>query len=142
MIRSYLRDIINDHKTLKILVVHSSNKVIDYETQFGEWNIQLTVKINFISSKDSGETHTMHAKSDNKEIMSSEANDIIEKLCESLLQRYQEGLKESMRGSEFVRDSIYSLHYHIQRISLKRSGSYIDSPKWLKNKKSYNKSKK
>ena len=84
----------------------------------------------------------MHAKSDNKEIMSSEANDIIEKLCESLLQRYQEGLKESMRGSEFVRDSIYSLHYHIQRISLKRSGSYIDSPKWLKNKKSYNKSKK
>ena len=65
MIRPYLRDKINDHKTLKILGVPSSNKVIDYETQFGEWNIQLTVKINFNSSKDSGETHTMHTKSDN-----------------------------------------------------------------------------
>ena len=60
------------------------------------------------------------------------------KLHESLLQSYQEG-EESMRGSEFVHDSIELLH---QKISLKRGRSYIDSPKWLKNKKSNNKSKK
>ena len=35
MIRLYLRDIINDRKTSKKLRVHSSNEVIDYETQFG-----------------------------------------------------------------------------------------------------------
>ena len=54
---------------------------------------------------------------------------------ESLLQRYQEALEESMRGKEFLRDSIDLLYYHLQRISLKRGGLYIDSPKWFKNKK-------
>ena len=43
MIRPYLSDIINNHKTPKNLRVHSSNEVIDYETQFGEWKIQLTM---------------------------------------------------------------------------------------------------
>ena len=27
------------------------------------------------------------------------------------------------------------MYYHLQKISLKRGGSYIDSPEWLKNKK-------
>ena len=40
-----------------------------------------------------------------------------------------------MRGSEFVRDNINLLHYHLQKIRLKRGGSNIDSPKWLKSKK-------
>ena len=42
----------------------------------------------------------MHAKSDNIEIMmGSETHEIIEELFKSLLQRYQEGLEESMKGS-------------------------------------------
>ena len=69
MIRPYLSDIINDHKTPKNLRVHSSNEVIYYETQFEKWKIQLTMSINFISSKDSGETSNMHTKSDSIEIM-------------------------------------------------------------------------
>ena len=40
-----------------------------------------------------------------------------------------------MRGSEFVFDSLDLLHYKLQKISVNRIGSYIDSPKWLKNKK-------
>ena len=137
MIRPYLSDIINNHKTPKNLRVHSSNEVIDYETQFGEWKIQLTMSINFISSKDSGETCNMHTKSDSIEIMvSSETDDIIDELFESLLQKYQEGLEESMKGSEFIFDSVDLLYYHLQRTSLTRIGSsYIDSPKWLKIKK-------
>ena len=43
-----------------------------------------------------------------------------------------------MRGSEFVPDSIHLLYYHLQKVGLKRSGSYIDSPEWLKNKKAAN----
>ena len=39
MIRQYLRDIINDHKAPMRLKVHSRDKVIDYETQFGECKI-------------------------------------------------------------------------------------------------------
>ena len=51
MIRQYLSDIINDHKTK------------------GEWKIQLTIAINLISYKDFNETRTMYTKSDNIEIM-------------------------------------------------------------------------
>ena len=40
-----------------------------------------------------------------------------------------------MRESEFVLDSINLLYYQLQKIGLKRGGSYIDSPEWLKNKK-------
>ena len=45
------------------------NEVSDYETQFEEWKIQVTMWINFISSKDSNETSNMHTKSNNIEIM-------------------------------------------------------------------------
>ena len=47
--------------------------------------------------------------------------------------------EEPMRGSKFVSDSIDLLYYHLQNIGLKRSGSYIDSPEWLKNKATINK---
>ena len=53
----------------------------------------------------------------------------------NLLQRYQEGLEESMRGREFIFDSVDALYYDLNKISLSRRGSYIDSPKWLKTKK-------
>ena len=41
-----------------------------------------------------------------------------------------------MKGSEFLFDSLNLLHYRLQKTSLKRTGlSYIESPEWLKNKK-------
>ena len=40
-----------------------------------------------------------------------------------------------MKGSEFIFDSVDSLYYNLNKITLSRGGSYIDSPKWLKNKK-------
>ena len=39
-----------------------------------------------------------------------------------------------MRETEFVFDSVDSLYHKPHKISLNRGGSYIDSPKWLKNK--------
>ena len=67
--------------------------------------------------------------------MGSETDEIIEKLFESLLQSYQKDLEESIRGREFDFDSIDLLYYHLQNTSLKRGGSCIDSPEWLKNEK-------
>ena len=68
----------------------------DHKTQ-SEWKIQLTMVINFISSKDSGEILTMHTKSDNIEIMiGNETDEIIEDRFETLLQRYQKDLEKSM----------------------------------------------
>ena len=81
IIRPYLRDIINDHKTQS------------------EWKIQLTAEINFISSKpNSDKIHIMLAGSDNIEIMmGSEINEIIEELLKSLRQRYKKIRKTNGR---------------------------------------------
>ena len=113
MIKPYLSDIINDHKTRSLVRYHSGNKTWVEETS-SKWKIQLTMAINFISSKVSDETQTMHTKSDNVEIMmGSETDKIIEDFFESFLQKYQEGLEESMRGSEFAYDSVDALYYNL-----------------------------
>ena len=79
----------------------------------------------------------MHKRSDNKEIMNgSDMDEVIEELFESLLQRYEQNLEEKMKGSEFEFDGVNFLYYDFKKLSLNRGGSYIDSPKWLKNKKS------
>ena len=132
MIRPYLSDIINDHKTRGLVRYHSGNKTWVEEAP-SAWKMQLTMTINFISSKDSDETRTMHTKSNNVEIMMcSETGEIIEELFKSFLQKYQEGLEESVRGSKFVYDSVDPLYHNLNKVSLSRGGSYIDSPKWLK----------
>ena len=41
-----------------------------------------------------------------------------------------------MKGSDFEFDGVNFLYYDFNEISLNRGGSYIDSPKWLKDKKS------
>ena len=68
-------------------------------------------------------------------MIDNETDEIIEKLFESHLQRYQKDLEEKMIGSEFVFDSVDLLYYKLYKISLNRGRSYIDSLKWLKNKK-------
>ena len=40
-----------------------------------------------------------------------------------------------MRGSDFEFDDVTFLYYVFNKISINRSGSYTDSPKWLKDKK-------
>ena len=120
LIEPYLRKLINDHKSK------------------GEWKIQLKAQINFISSRPgSDETRVMHTRSVNEEFTNgSDTDEIIKELFKSLLQRYQENLQEKMSGSDFVFDGVNFLYYDFNKISIGRSGSYIDSPKWLQNKKS------
>ena len=76
----------------------------------------------------------MHSKSDNIEIMKNdEADEVIKELFDSLKNRYQNNL-ESMKGSEFVFDYVHLLYYKCHENS-ESSGSYIDSPEWIKKKK-------
>ena len=120
LIEKYLRELINYYK----------NK--------GEWNVQLIAEMNFISLKPgSDETRIMHTRSDNIEItIDDDNNDIIEELFKSFIQKYEENLQNKMRGSDFEFDGVNFLYYDFNEISLNRGGSYIDSPKWLKDKKS------
>ena len=77
----------------------------------------------------------MHTKSDNAEIrIGEDKNDVVKELFKSLLQRYQENLQEKMRGSDFEFDGVNLLYYDFNKTSLNRGGSYIESPKWIKNK--------
>ena len=77
MIRPYLSDIINNHKTQGKWRIHSGNKIIERKTQ-SEWKIQI--------EKDSDETRTMHTKSNNIEVMmGSETDEIIKDLFKSVL---------------------------------------------------------
>ena len=76
-------------------------------------------------------------RSDNEEFMNgSDTDEIIKGLFESFLQKYEENLLEKMKESEFEFDGVNFLYNDFNKISINRGGSYIDSPKWLKDKKS------
>ena len=116
-IRRYLRDNINDLK------------------QSDTSKIQLTITIDFISSKDDDEEHVMHSKNENIEIrISDDADEVIKKGFDSLKNRYQNNF-ESVRGRAFVFDYVQLLYYKCYKINLIQGGSYIDSPDSIKNKK-------
>ena len=85
LIEPYLRELINDYKSK------------------GEWRIQLTAQINFISLRsDSDETRVMHTRSNNEEFMNgSDTDEIIKELFKSLLQRYPENLQEKNERFRF-----------------------------------------
>ena len=113
-------------------------KLINYYKNKGEWKVQLIAVINFISLKPGcDETRIMHTRSDNEEFMNgSDTDEVIEGLFESFLKIYEEYLQEKMKGSDFEFDGVNFLYYDFNKISINRGGSYIDSPQWLKNKKS------
>ena len=65
----------------------------------------------------------MSSTSDNIEVtMVNETDKIIKDLFDSFLRRYQKNLEESMKGREFVFDSVDSLYYQLHNISLNRGG--------------------
>ena len=88
MMRPYLADLIHDNKTP--LKTYKVNKV-NNESQFGERKIQLVMLSNCISCKNFKETRSIDLPSNNKEIfMSSDTDDIIDKLFDTILQRFQQ----------------------------------------------------
>ena len=110
MIRPYLSNIIDDHKD--------------------EWKVQLTMEINFISITDSSDTSTVHIENQNIITLTGyEADDIIEKLFESLLEKYQQGLEEKLKKVTML--LIVLMHCIINFI---KQRSYIDSPEWINDK--------
>ena len=64
----------------------------------------MTAEINFISLKPgSDETRVMYTRSFNEEIMKgSETDEVIILLFESFLKKYEENLKEKMKGSDLM----------------------------------------
>ena len=76
----------------------------------------------------------MHSKNDNIEIMINDEADEVFELFDLLKNRYQNNL-ESIKGSEFVLDYVHLLYYKCHNINPNCNRSYIDSPDWIKTKK-------
>ena len=58
----------------------------------------------------------MQVKNGNIEFMSYDnVNEVVDELFESLISRYQIGLETSMRGSDFIFDSVQRLYYKCQK---------------------------
>ena len=119
LIKPYLYGLINVHKAK------------------GKWKLQLSAEISFISQKPgSDETRTTFTRSTSEEFMIvSETEEVAENLIMSLLQKYQDNLQNKMKGSDFIFNGINYLYYDLNRITISKGGSYIESPKWLKDKK-------
>ena len=119
LIKPYLNDLINVYKAK------------------GEWKLQLSAEVSFVSQKpDSNETRIMYTRSFCEEIMYvSETKKVAEKLIMQLLQKYQDNLQNKMRGPDFKFNGVNYLFYDLNRITISKGGSYIESPKWLRDKK-------
>ena len=93
------------------------------------------MNVNFISSRDTGETRIYYVWSDNVSIMQGEdTNAIIRKILKSFLHNYQQELK-MIKGSNFIFESVNLLDYKLHTVCLRRGGSYIKSLEWSENKK-------
>ena len=92
-IKPYLRDII-----------------IDLQESDAQ-KIQLTIAINFVSSKDTEEENVMHSMSNNIQFKScNHANEVADELFVSLRSRCQGNLKKTMTGSAFVFYSVQLMY--------------------------------
>ena len=67
-------------------------------------------------------------------MIGSDIDDIVNNLFITLKENYINDLAR-MEGSEYHFERVSLLRYKLHKISLRRGGSYIDSPKWIKNKK-------
>ena len=78
----------------------------------------------------------MHSSSYNIKFTSySEVNDVIKKLFKSLRSKHQDGFETSMKGSDFIFDSVQLIYCKCHEVNFKLGDLYIDSPKWINNKK-------
>ena len=98
------------------------------------WKIQLTIQINFISSKDTAEDRVMYSKSNNIEIMIyNKSDEVIKEILKSLLIRHQIELERSLKSCDLILNCVNLSHKVFHKIEINCGGS--NSPDWMKNKK-------
>ena len=117
MIRTYLRDLINNHK----LTVALNNKEDNSDTERGEWKIQLVMQNNCISTKNFEDTRTIYSGSKLVEVfMGTDTDAAINKLFNTTLQRFQQAINISTKegGSKLTHESVALLHYYFQKIDI------------------------
>ena len=117
MVQSHLIQLINNHK-------NDNNR-----------KIQLTMNVNFTPVEDLNDKRSLYINTKNFEIMlGSDTNEIVNELFDSIIQKYQELLDNATNDSGLVSEGVETTTYDINKTTINRSGSYIESPTWLKSK--------
>ena len=82
---------------------------------------------NCISVTNFVDTRTIYSESEPVEIfMVSDANDVIDRLFDTTLERFQQAIVASnKRGSEFTHESVALMYYYFQKIDNTRAKSYV-----------------
>ena len=87
--------------------------------------------------KNIDDVHLLYLVSDDIKIMIGyKTNEIVHDLFQTLLTRYQQGLETSLKASTLVFIDIEEIPYKFHKISWNHDGSYIDTLKWIKIKRS------
>ena len=94
------------------------------------------MKIIFTPIEDFNGKRALYVKTKNVEIMmGSDTNEIVKELFESIIQKQQELMEYSTKNSGLILEGVELMNYDINKITINRGGSYIESPTWLRNKK-------
>ena len=144
MIRPYLRNLINNHKTSMESNSNSNNSNSNSNinnnnnnTDRGEWKIQLVLQNNFISDKNFEDTRTIYLASKPVEIfMDSDTENAIDTFFNTILDEIQQAIETSNeRGSGFTHESVALFYYYFQKIEIRSGESYMVSADWIASKK-------
>ena len=93
------------------------NIIIDLQNS-SAWKIQLTIAINFNFSKDAEEECVIHSRSNSIKFTSSNDEDgVVDELFESIRSRYLGDLETSIRGRDFIFDSVQLMYYKCYKVS-------------------------
>ena len=99
---NYIKYESNSNKNRNLSLAECLNKIkpflrniINNLQNSDAWKIQLTIAINFVSSKGAKEERVMHSSSSNIKLTPySDGNDVIDQLVKSFRSRYQKKLKK------------------------------------------------
>ena len=105
---------------------------------FNVWKIHIAIKIAFSSSKDNDQYRYIYLQQDPFVFKIGEnTGDIVEKILPKSLKKYPEKMVVDINDNGLIFDYVDKTYYHYYEISLNRGGTFTDSRKWLKNKKSH-----
>ena len=127
MIRSYLRDLIDNYKPTTVL---------NNNDERGEWKIRLVMQNNCISTRNFEDTRAVYSASKPAEIfMGADTDHTIDTFFDTLLQRFQQAIETlNNNGTRFTHENVALLYYYFMKMDIRRAESYVKSPDWIANK--------
>ena len=94
------------------------------------------MKIIFIPIHDYNDKRQLYAKTKIFEIkMGSDTDEIVKESFESIIQKYQQLMEYSTKNSGLILEGVELMDFDINKITINKVGSYIESPEWSKSKK-------